>query len=99
MDYSKQAKRAITGASKLSKTLNHSYVGTEHLLIDNRAHSVTCTSRVAVLEFLAADDFRPGFHDSHTNEFLQGFLSLGIRGESLFENLLLLQNYCVVYFE
>ncbi len=33
MEYSKQAKKAITGASKLSKSLNHSYVGTEHLLI------------------------------------------------------------------
>ena len=33
MEYSKQAKRAITGASKLSKSLKHSYVGTEHLLI------------------------------------------------------------------
>ncbi|MBQ3773475.1 MAG: Clp protease N-terminal domain-containing protein, partial [Pseudobutyrivibrio sp.] len=33
MEYSKQAKRAITGASKLSKSLQHSYVGTEHLLI------------------------------------------------------------------
>ncbi len=33
MEYSRQAKRAISGASKLSKTLNHSYVGTEHLLI------------------------------------------------------------------
>ena len=33
MEYSKQAKRAITGASKLSKSLHHSYVGTEHLLI------------------------------------------------------------------
>ncbi|MCR5195504.1 MAG: ATP-dependent Clp protease ATP-binding subunit [Pseudobutyrivibrio sp.] len=33
MEYSKQAKRAITGASKLSKSLEHSYVGTEHLLI------------------------------------------------------------------
>ncbi|SDI32454.1 ATP-dependent Clp protease ATP-binding subunit ClpC [Pseudobutyrivibrio sp. 49] len=33
MEYSKQAKRAISGASKLSKSLQHSYVGTEHLLI------------------------------------------------------------------
>ena len=33
MEYSRQAKRAITGASKLSKSLQHSYVGTEHLLI------------------------------------------------------------------
>ena len=33
MEYSKQAKRAIAGASKLSKSLEHSYVGTEHLLI------------------------------------------------------------------
>ena len=33
MEYSKQAKRAITGASRLSKSLQHSYVGTEHLLI------------------------------------------------------------------
>ncbi len=33
MEYSKQAKKAITGASKLSKSLQHSYVGTEHLLI------------------------------------------------------------------
>jgi len=33
MEYSRQAKRAITGASKLSKSLHHSYVGTEHLLI------------------------------------------------------------------
>ena len=33
MEYSRQAKRAITGATKLSKSLKHSYVGTEHLLI------------------------------------------------------------------
>ena len=33
MEYSKQAKRAISGASRLSKSLQHSYVGTEHLLI------------------------------------------------------------------
>ena len=33
MEYSKQAKRAITGASKLSKSLQHSYVGTEHLML------------------------------------------------------------------
>ena len=33
MEYSKQAKRAISGASKLSKSLQHSYVGTEHILI------------------------------------------------------------------
>ena len=33
MEYSRQAKRAIAGATKLSKSLKHSYVGTEHLLI------------------------------------------------------------------
>ena len=38
-------------------------------------------------------------HNNLTYEFLQGFLSLGIRGESLFKDLLLLQNYCIIDFE
>lgn len=33
MEYTKQAKKAIDGAAKLSKSLQHNYIGTEHLLI------------------------------------------------------------------
>ncbi len=46
MEYTKQAKKAIDGAGKLSQSLQHNYIGTEHLLISIIQQKDSLASRV-----------------------------------------------------
>ena len=46
MEYTKQAKKAIDGAARLSKSLHHHYVGTEHLLLSILRQQDSLASKV-----------------------------------------------------
>ena len=72
----------------------------EYLLVDGCTHGTGGTAWIVLYLVISSRyHLSPCFFYNLTNEFLQGLLGLGIRGECLFQYLLLLQYYCIIDFE
>ena len=74
-------------------------VTSQDLLIDGGADGTAALMRITVLEWYAADYLGAGLKDDLMYELLQGLLGLGVGGEELLKDLLLLYYCCVIYFK
>lgn len=74
-------------------------VTSQDLLIDGAAYSTAALMGISVLELDAADYLSTGLKDDLMYELLQGLLGLGVGGEELVKDLLLLYYCCVIYFK